>query len=104
MKNKKIIFLIGGAIFLAIILIYSLKSPQSPESGVSAVGVDQGSVGASAQSAPGEGDEIVKILSMLSGVSLKTDLFENQLFLSLEDLSISPAEGEMGRNNPFDAY
>ena len=104
MKNKKIIFLIGGVIFLAIILIYSLKSPQSPESGVSAVGVDQGPLGASAQSAPGEGDEIVKILSMLSGVSLKTDLFENQLFLSLEDLSISPAEGEMGRNNPFDAY
>ena len=89
---------------MAIILIYSLKSPQGAESGVSVVGVDQGSLGASAQSAPGEGDEIVKILSMLSGVSLKTDLFENQLFLSLEDLSISPAEGEMGRNNPFDAY
>ena len=89
---------------MAIILIYSLKSPQSPGNGVIAVGVDQGSVGASGESAPGEGDEIVKILSMLSGVSLKTDLFENQLFLSLEDLSISPAEGEMGRNNPFDSY
>ena len=89
---------------MAIILIYSLKSPKSTESGVSAVGVDKGSLGASAQSASGKGDEIVKILSMLDKIDLKTDFFEDSLFLSLEDLSVSPAEGEMGRNNPFDSY
>jgi len=105
MKNKKIIFLIAGVIFLAIIVIYSLKSPQSASNGVSAVGVDQASSGVPSENmSGGEGDEVVKILSRLSGVSLKTDFFENQLFLSLEDSSVSPAEGEMGRNNPFDSY
>jgi hypothetical protein len=103
MKNKKTIFLIGGAIFLAIIVIYSLKSPQAADNGVSAVGV-QDIPGASAGSGPAESDEIVKILSMLSKVSLKTDFFGDQLFLSLEDLSVLPAEGEMGRSNPFAAY
>jgi len=104
MKNKKIIFLIGGAVFLAIILIYSLKSPQSPESGVIAVGIDQGSIGVSGENMSGGGDEIVKILSALNKVNLKTDFFEDKLFLSLEDLSVPPTEGEMGRNNPFAAY
>ena len=89
---------------MAIILIYSLKSPQSPESGVSAVGVDKGSLGASAKSASGKGDEIVKILSTLDKIDLKTDFFEDRLFLSREDLSVSPVEGEMGRSNPFSAY
>mgnify|MGYP001562320987 FL=1 len=101
MKNKKTIFLIAGVIFLAIIAIYSLKSPQSANNGVSAVGV---SGGEPPSESSGESDEIVKILSSLSKVDLKTDFFEDQLFLSLEDLSVSPAEGEMGRSNPFSAY
>ena len=108
MKNKKTIFLIGGAIFLAIILIYSLKSPQGASNGVSAVGAQSAtgvSDGGELSSEPsGESEEIVKILSMLSKVDLKTDFFEDQLFLSLEDLSVSPVEGEMGRSNPFSAY
>lgn len=107
MKNKKIIFLIAGVIFLAIILIYSLKSPQGVSNGVNLVG-SQGAVGAfsdeQSSQISGESDEIVKILSMLSKVELKTDFFEDQLFLTLEDLSVSPAEGEMGRSNPFSAY
>ena len=88
---------------MAIILIYSLKSPQSPESGVIAVGIDQGSIGVSGENMSGESDEIVKILSMLDKIDLKADFFEDSLFLSLEDLSVSPVEGEMGRNNPFDS-
>jgi len=103
MKNKKTIFIIGAIIFLAVILIYSLKSPQVASNGVSAVGVS--AAGSSDDGEPsGESDEIVRMLSMLSKVDLKTDFFEDPLFLSLEDLSVSPAEGEMGRNNPFDSY
>ena len=103
MKNKKIIFLIAAAIFLAAVLIYSLKSPQISSNGVSAVGV-QGASSSDNGELSGESDEIVRILSMLNRVELKTDFFEDQLFLSLEDLSVSPAEGEMGRSNPFSAY
>ena len=89
---------------MAIILIYSLKSPQSTSNGVIAVGVDQGSIGVSGENMSGESDEIVKILSMLDKIDLKTDFFEDRLFLSLEDLSVSPVEGEMGRSNPFSSY
>ena len=100
MKNKKTIFIIAGVIFLAIIAIYSLKSPQGASNGVNAIGVQK----TVSEESPGESDEIVKILSMLSKVDLKIDFFEDRLFLSLEDLSVSPAEGEMGRSNPFSAY
>ena len=103
MKNKKTIFIIVAAIFLAAVLIYSLKSPQVASNGVSAVGV-QGASSSDNGELSGESDEIVRILSMLNRVDLKTDFFEDQLFLSLEDLSVSPAEGEMGRSNPFSAY
>jgi len=103
MKNKKTIFLIAAAIFLAAVLIYSLKSPQISSNGVSAVGVQVASSSDNGELS-GESDEIVRILSMLNRVELKTDFFEDQLFLSLEDLSVSPAEGEMGRSNPFSAY
>ena len=103
MKNKKTIFLIGVAIFLAIILIYSLKSPKGAGNGVSVAG-GQGAIDTSDKDGSGESDEIVKILSMLSKVDLKTDFFKDQLFLSLEDLSVPPVEGEMGRSNPFAAY
>jgi len=103
MKNKKTIFLIAALIFLAAVLIYSLKSPQSASNGVSAVGV-QGAGSSNEGESSGESDEIVRILSMLSRVDLKTDFFEDQIFLSLEDMSVSPAEGEMGRSNPFSAY
>ena len=103
MKNKKTIFIIGAIIFLAVILIYSLKSPRVASNGVSAVGVSGAGSSDNGESS-GESDEIVRMLSMLSKVDLKTDFFEDQLFLSLEDLSVSPAEGEMGRNNPFDSY
>ena len=103
MKNKKTIFLIAAAIFLAAVLIYSLKSPQISSNGVSAVGVQVASSSDNGELS-GESDEIVRILSMLNRVDLKTDFFEDQLFLSLEDLSVSPAEGEMGRSNPFSAY
>ena len=103
MKNKKTIFLIVALIFLAAVLIYSLKSPQSASNGVSAVGV-QGAGSSNEGESSGESDEIVRILSMLSRVDLKTDFFEDQIFLSLEDMSVSPAEGEMGRSNPFSAY
>jgi len=103
MKNKKTIFIIVAAIFLAAVLIYSLKSPQVASNGVSAVGVSGAGSSDNGESS-GESDEIVRMLSMLSRVDLKTDFFEDQLFLSLEDLSVSPAEGEMGRSNPFSAY
>ena len=103
MKNKKTIFIIVAAIFLAAVLIYSLKSPQVASNGVSAVGVSGAGSSDNGESS-GESDEIVRMLSMLSRVYLKTDFFEDQLFLSLEDLSVSPAEGEMGRSNPFSAY
>ena len=88
---------------MAIILIYSLKSPQSADSVVGVAGV-QGSGSSDNGESSGESDEIVKILSMLDKIDLKTDFFEDSLFLSLEDLSVSPVEGEMGRNNPFSAY
>ena len=104
MKNKKTIFIIAGVIFLAIILIYSLKSPQGASNGVSAVGVQVSASVSGGSEQSGESDEIVKILSMLSQVDLKTDFFEDRFFLSLEDLSVSPTEGEMGRSNPFSAY
>lgn len=104
MKNKKTIFIIAGVIFITIILIYSLKSTQGVSNGVSAVGAQRVADGANGEELSGESDEIVKILSALSKVDLKTDFFEDQFFLSLEDLSVSPAEGEMGRSNPFSAY
>lgn len=85
---------------MAIIAIYSLKSPQGASNGVSAIGVQK----TVSDESTGESDEIVKILSMLSKVDLKNDFFEDRLFLSLEDLSVSPVEGEMGRSNPFSAY
>ena len=88
---------------MAAVLIYSLKSPQISSNGVSAVGVQVASSSDNGELS-GESDEIVRILSMLNRVELKTDFFEDQLFLSLEDLSVSPAEGEMGRSNPFSAY
>ena len=88
---------------MAIIFIYGFKSPESAGNGVVAVG-DQAVNGVSGESAPNEGDEILKILSALNKVNLKTDFFEDKLFLSLEDLSVPPTEGEMGRNNPFAAY
>ena len=85
---------------MAIIAIYSLKSPQGASNGVNAIGVQK----TVSDESTGESDEIVKILSMLSKVDLKNDFFEDRLFLSLEDLSVSPVEGEMGRSNPFSAY
>ncbi|KKT19143.1 MAG: hypothetical protein UW04_C0050G0008 [Parcubacteria group bacterium GW2011_GWB1_43_8] len=103
MKNKKTIFIIAAAIFLAAVLIYSLKSPPAASNGVSAGGVSVAGSSDNGESS-GESDEIVRMLSMLSKVDLKTDFFEDSLFLSLEDLSVSPAEGEMGRSNPFSAY
>ena len=103
MKNKKTIFLIAALIFLAAVLIYSLKSPQSSSNGVSVVGV-QGAGSSDEGESSGESDEIVKILSALNRVDLKTDFFEDPIFLSLEDMSVLPAEGEMGRSNPFSAY
>ena len=103
MKNKKTIFIIVAAIFLAAVLIYSLKSPQVASNGVSAVGVS-GAGSSDHGESSGESDEVVRILSMLNKVDLKTDFFEDQIFLSLEDMSVSPAEGEMGRSNPFSAY
>ena len=68
MKNKKTIFIIAGVIFLAIIAIYSLKSPQGASNGVNAIGVQK----TVSDESTGESDEIVKILSMLSKVDLKT--------------------------------
>ncbi len=103
MKNKKTIFLIAAAVFLAVILIYSLKSPPAASNGVSAVGVQVAGSSDNGELS-GESDEIVRIFSMLSKVDLKTDFFEDQFFLSLEDSSVSPAEGEIGRSNPFSAY
>lgn len=103
MKNKKIIFLIIAVIFLAIIVIYSLKSPEGISGGISVVG-DQNMTDDLGAEPSGKSDEIVKILSMLSRIDLKNDFFENQFFLSLEDLSVSLNGGDMGRNNPFAAY
>ncbi len=102
MKNKKMIFLIGGIIFLAIILIYSLKSPKDASNGVNLV--DSSGLVPSGGEKSEESEEIVRILSMLKGVSLKTDFFEDAVFLGLEDFSVQLAEEEMGRNNPFAAY
>lgn len=102
MKNKKIIFLIGGIIFLAIILIYSLKSPKGASNGVNLV--DSSGFVSSGVEKSKESEEIVKILSMLKGVDLKTDFFEDAVFWGLEDFSVSLVEEEMGRDNPFAAY
>lgn len=105
MKNKKIIFLIGGIIFLAIILIYSLKSPRGDTNGVNLVdsSVDSGLLGSN-NGKSSESEEIVEVLSMLNKVNLKPDFFEDAVFLGLEDFSVQLVEGEMGRNNPFAAY
>lgn len=97
-------FLIGGAIFLAIILIYSLKSPKGADTGVSAVEGQSATGVSSGGELSVQSGEIVKILSVLNKVALKTDFFEDKLFLSLKDFSVSPVEGEMGRSNPFAAY
>ena len=63
-------------IFLAIIAIYSLKSPQGASNGVSAIGVQK----AVSDESTGESDEVVKILSMLSKVDLKTDFLKTVFF------------------------
>lgn len=104
MKNKKTAILVGIVIFLGIILVYSLKSPNGAN-GVKPVGASA-SVGLIDfdDEEPGESEEIVKILSLLNGVNLKTDFFEDPVFLGLEDFSVQLIEGEIGRDNPFAAY
>ena len=76
MKNKKTIFLIAGVIFLAIIAIYSLKSPQGASTGLAPLALKK----RLSDESPGESDEIVKILSMLSRVDFENRFFETSFF------------------------
>lgn len=104
MKNKKTAILVGVVIFLGVILVYSLKSPGGT-SGVKPVGASAAAdLLYSDREEFGESDEIVKVLSLLNGVNLKTDFFEDAVFWGLEDFSVQLIEGEMGRDNPFAAY
>ena len=80
MKNKKTIFLIGVAILSDNFNLQPQVS-QGRQYGVSVAG-GQGAIDTSDKDGSGESDEIVKILSMLSKVDLKTDFFKDQLFKS----------------------
>ena len=75
MKNKNNIYN-RRSDFLAIIAIYSLKSPQGASNGVNAIGVQK----TVSDESTGESDEIVKILSMLSKVDLKTIFLKTGFF------------------------
>lgn len=88
-------------IFLAGSIFYGLKKPTATDTGV--VAVDYSTENNNAGIAD-EGDKIIKIISTLSSIKLNTDFFQEEMFLSLKDLSVRLVDGGMGRNNPFANY
>lgn len=89
-----VIFLVGS-------IFYGLKKPSTTDTGVVAVDsiAENNGIGIA-----DEGDKIIKIISTLSAIKLNTEFFQEEIFLSLKDLSVRLAEGGMGRSNPFANY
>ena len=109
MKNKKItIFLLIIFVFAAGVMIYTIKSSGSNGGAKSLVPVgvtDTDSSGESArladQALPGQGEEILRLLSMLKDVDIDVNFFKAPLFMSLEDFSIQLPVADIGVPNPF---
>lgn len=86
-----VLVVIGGMFF------YTMKSPKQTDSLSATVSASS----ASKQKLIEQGEEIVKILNFVKDIKLDTDLFNDPLFLSLSDFSVSLPRKEIGKNNPF---
>lgn len=60
------------------------------------VSTGQGSMGASA-----DGAQVLSLLNTLNGIRLDSKIFSDPNFLSLQDWSVSIAQQEVGRPNPY---
>lgn len=105
MKNKKFtIFLLIILAFAAAVMVYTIKSSSKNGAAKSLmpVGVtDAENVKATNQVLPGQGEEILKLLSILKDVDIDADFFSNPLFKSLEDFSVQLPIADIGVSNPF---
>lgn len=109
MRNKKItIFLLIIFVFAVGVMIYTVKSSGGEDtmSSLVPVGViDTDSSGENArladQALSGQGEEILRLLSMLKGIDIDADFFNDPLFMSLEDFSIQLPIADIGVPNPF---
>ena len=109
MKNKKItIFLLIILAFAVGVVIYTVKFSSNKDTASSLVPidvVDAGSSGADAGSKdrvlPGQGEEILRLLSMLKDIDIDADFFNDPIFRSLEDFSIPLPIADIGVSNPF---
>lgn len=89
-----VIFLVGS-------IFYGLKNPSATDTGVVIIDSIAENIGIGIAD---EGDKIIKIISTLSAIKLNTEFFQEEMFLSLKDLSVRLIEGGMGRSNPFANY
>jgi len=90
-----VLVVVGGIFF------YTMKSPKQTDSPLSPTVSGASSAGAAKQKLIEQGDEIVKMLNFVKDINLETDLFNDPLFLSLSDFSVSLPRKEIGKNNPF---
>ena len=109
MRNKKItILLLVIFIFAAAVLIYTLKSSGNNDAAnksLTPVGVtDTRAAGENVklnQASSGQGEEIIRLLSVLKGVDIDASFFDNPFFKSFEDFSIQLPVADIGVPNPF---
>ena len=109
MKNKKItIFLLIIFVFAVGVVIYSIKSSDSENTTGSLVPVGVTDTDLSGERTrladrvlSGQGEEILRLLSMLKGIDIDVNFFNDPLFRSLEDFSIQLPIADIGVPNPF---
>lgn len=109
MKNKKVtIFLLVILAFAAGVMVYTIKSSGRNGAATSLKPVGVTETGPSGQSAGLEnpalaeqGAEILRLLSVLKGVDIDADFFNNTIFQSLEDFSVPLPKADIGVSNPF---
>lgn len=101
--DKKSLKILGGvaAVFIAAVAYFFIKGPSLPESSLTGLknGLSEVTYGQPQQ--PAANSEMVRILNMLNGIKLDTDIFNNPAFLSLEDFSVGLPEARLGKSNPF---
>ncbi len=99
-KKLVIMFVIAGLIIVGYILYSGSNSTETinqfVDTSSSVVPVDTETSGELAQ-----GAEIVKLISLLKGITFDASLFSNQEFRSLDDYSVQLPPVVSGRQNPF---
>lgn len=108
MKNKKItILLLIVFAFAAMVLIYTIKSSgdDNGAKSLAPVGVtDTRADGENVkinQALSGQGEEIIRLLSVLKGVDIDANFFDNPFFESFKDFSVQLPVANIGVSNPF---